>query len=317
MKILVTGGCGFIGSNIVEELVRRNHDVVVLDNLSLGRKESLKSVNGSVEIIEGDIRDEKIVSKAAGGCDIIFNEAAASSSPMFMKSLKDAVSVNVNGFINVLNAAKDNSARLIYASTSSIYGNSLPPLKEDMKTFPVNFYSTTKLMNEHFAALYSKEHGLETVGFRYMSVYGPHEESKRNFANLVTQFLWAMQKDEQPVIYGDGTQTRDFTYAKDVVHANILAMKSEKKFSGEVLNVGTGVPTSLNELVAVLNRLLKKNIMPKYVPNTVKNYIAAQETDISRIRDVLGFTPRFTLEDGIRDMIKLDRSCLNGMFCSP
>lgn len=302
MKILVTGGAGFIGSNIAEELVKLGHDVVVLDNFFMGREENLKSVIKSVTLVKGDIRDEKLVSKASSNCDVIFNEAAASSSPMFFKDLRGAVSVNVDGFINVLNAARDNSARLIYASTSSIYGNNPPPLKEDMNVYPVNFYSSTKLINEHFASLFSKEYGIESVGLRYMSVYGPHEESKGMFANLVSQFLWAMQKDEQPVIYGDGSQTRDFTYVKDIVRANILAMKSMHG-SGDVFNAGSGVATSLNELVGILNKILGKKIKPKYVPNSVKNYISTQEADVSKIKKALGFETSFSLEEGIKDMI--------------
>ncbi len=303
MKILVTGGAGFIGSNIVEELVRLGHNVVVLDNLFMGSEENLRDVKDSITFVKGDIRDEKVVSKVSGGCDIIFNEAAASSSPMFFKDLRGAVSVNVDGFINVLNAAKDNSARLVYASTSSIYGNNSPPLKEDMEVHPVNFYSSTKLINEHLASLFSKEYGIESVGLRYMSVYGPHEESKGMFANLVSQFLWAMQKDEQPVIYGDGSQTRDFTYVKDIVRANIIAMKSMRG-SGDVFNVGSGNATSLNELVGILNKILGKKIKPKYVPNDVKNYISTQEADVSKIKKMLGFETGFSLEEGIRDMIK-------------
>ena len=226
MKILVTGGAGFVGSNLVEALVEKKHEVVVLDNFSLGRKENLKTVLGEVELVDGDLRDFDLIKKTTKNVDVIFNEAAASSSPMFKERLRDAVAVNVDGFVNILNAAKENGVKkVIYASTSSIYGNSPPPLKEDMKVVPVNFYASTKLLNEHLAILFSKEYGLETIGLRYMSVYGPKEQSKGIYANLVSQFLWSMQKGESPVIYGDDTQTRDLTYVKDVVKANILAME--------------------------------------------------------------------------------------------
>ncbi len=304
MKILVTGGAGFIGSNLVEELTKQGHDVVVLDNFYLGTKKNLEGLN--VEIVNGDIRDEKIVKKSANGIDCIFNQAAASSSPMFMENLRNAVSANIDGFVNILDAAKENSAKVIYASTSSIYANLSPPLREDMNVTPPNFYSVTKLANEHLAHVYTSEYGIETVGFRYMSVYGPKEDGKGVFANLVSQFLWAMQRDEQPVIYGDGAQTRDFVYVKDVVAANILAM--ERGRGSEVFNVGTGVATSLNSLIALLNRLLEKDINPKCIGMPVRNYINTQLADISKIKRILGFTPKYSLEDGIREMLETTSS---------
>ncbi|MFA4819913.1 MAG: SDR family NAD(P)-dependent oxidoreductase [Candidatus Aenigmatarchaeota archaeon] len=303
MKILVTGGTGFIGSNLVEALIADGHSVTVLDNFSLGKMENLTSVKNKIKVMNGDLRDLETVKKATKGVDIVFNEAAASSSPMFINDLKNAVSVNVDGFINVLNACRINDVeKLVYASTSSIYGNSKPPLREDMLVTPVNFYASTKLLNEHLAILFSREYGLETIGFRYMSIYGPHEESKGIYANLATQFLWAMQRNEQPVIYGDGTQTREFTYVMDVVAANLLAMNLKKNIGGEILNIGTGTCTSLNNLVAVINKILGKSIKPKYVKNTVKGYIDAQLSDITKIKTTLGYAPKYTLEKGLREM---------------
>jgi UDP-glucose 4-epimerase len=196
--------------------------------------------------------------------------------------------------------------KLVYASSSSVYGNAKPPMREDAHTPPVNFYASTKLFNEHYASLFSKEYGLETIGLRYMSVYGPREHSKGVFANLVSQFLWAMQKDEPPVIYGDGTQTRDFTFVSDIVQANILAMNSG--FSSEVFNVGTGRCVSLNELVSIINRLLGKSIEPRYIENKVKNYIAAQIGDITKARRMLGYSPRYDLETGISEILASEQA---------
>lgn len=301
MKILVTGGAGFIGSNIVEELVSQNHEVVVLDKFSLGTMINLESVKKKITVIKGDIRDEKTVEKASRGCDIISNQAAASSSPMFKSDLKGSVEINVVGFVNILNAArKNNVRRIVFASTSSIYGNNKPPLREDMKVEPPNFYSATKFNNEHMAKLFSQEYGIETIGFRYMSVYGPHEEPKGNLANLVSQFLWAMKKDESPVIYGNGKQTRDFVFVKDIVQANMLAIDTKKRFFGEIFNVGTGKTTSLNDMITMLNKILQKNIKPKYIPVPIKNYIETQIPDISKIKKELGYSPKYTLEDGIK-----------------
>jgi len=308
MKILVTGGAGFIGSHLVEELVKAGHSVTVLDNFSLGTDENLKAVRKKIEVVKGDIRDAELVKKLTNGVDIVFNLAAASSSPMFIDDLRKAVSVNVDGFINVLNACRDNKVKkLIYASTSSIYGNLKPPLREDMPTPPVNFYASTKLLNEHLAALFSREYGLETIGFRFLSVYGPHEKSKGIYANLATQFLRAIQNGEQPVIYGDGSQTREFTYVLDIVQAHMLAMNSKKNLAGEVFNVGTSKANSLNELVAVIDKVVGKSVRPKYIKNPVKNYIAAQLSDISKIRKMLGYEPKYTLEKGLKDIIVGDK----------
>lgn len=299
MRILVTGGAGFIGSSLVRELCK-NHEVVVFDNMFLGSEKSLEGCDAT--LTKGDITDAEAVSKASAGCDVIFNEAAASSSPMFKDDLRRCVAVNVDGFVNVMNAAKDNGiGRVIYASTSSIYGNSPSPLREDMKCVPVNMYASTKLMNEHIALLFGMENGIDTVGLRYMSVYGPGEEPKGIFANLVSQFLWTMKKGGRPVIYGDGSQTRDFTYVKDVVKANIMAMESGCK--SEIFNVGTGVETSLNGVVGILNNILGTDIEPEYVRNEVKNYISTQRADMSKIRKAVGFEPEFGLERGIRDIL--------------
>ena|SRR3989344_6720239 len=304
MKIVVTGGAGFVGSNLAIRLVSLGHDVVVLDDYSLGKARNLEPVAKDITMVHGDIRDAPTVINACAGADIIFNEAAASSSPMFMKDLNHAVSVNVNGFINILNAAREhNVKRVVYASSSVVYGNRPETLREELVLQPSNFYSATKLMNEHLAALFGQEYGLETVGLRYMSIYGPREETKGGYANLVSQFLWSMRKGEQPVIYGNGEQTRDFTYVKDAVEANILAMNSHRKMIGEIFNVGTGRSWSLNTLVQTLNRFLKTNVTAKYIEMPVKNYMASQRADLTKIRAALGYEPRYSLDDGIADLL--------------
>ncbi len=306
MKCLVTGGAGFIGSNLVKTLVAEGHEVIALDNFSLGRKENLAEVLKEIELIKGDVMDAGLLRRLTRDVEIIFHQAAASSSGMFMEKLGYAMAVNVQGFINLLETARENGVkRIVHASTSSIYGNSPPPLKEDDKVVPPNFYSASKLVCEHLGRIYSSEYGLETVALRYMSVYGPGERSKGKYANLVSQFLWAMQRGERPVIWGDGNQTRDFVYVKDVVRANLLAAKA-RGISGEVINVGTGKETTLNELVSILNGMLGTNIRPKYVRIPVKNYIFRQRADMRKARRLLGYEPLYSLRDGIRELLKID-----------
>jgi len=312
-KIVITGAAGFIGSNLTIELWKRGYSVVALDNFSLGRQDNLSSVFQQanqasippVSIIEGNITDEKKILEITKGAYAVVNIAAASASPMFsMGNVRDAVKTNVDGFLTILKAAvQNNVAKVIYASTSSIYGNNVPPLTEDMLVVPPNMYAATKLMNEYCAALFSKDYGIETIGLRFLSIYGPNEESKGSYANLATQFLQAMMRDEQPVIYGDGTQTRDFTYVQDVVQAIVLALESSKKLYGEVFNVGSGASHSLNELVHLINQLLGKQITPKYIKNPIKNYIQSQDSDITKAKTMLGFTPRYSLQQGLQEMI--------------
>lgn len=305
MKVLVTGGAGFIGSHLVEALLERGHEVVILDNFFLGRRENLVPFLREVELVRGSVTDAKLLRRITRGVDLIFHQAAASSSPMFMKDLEGAFYVNVMGFLRLLEAAKESGVgRVVHASTSSIYGSNPVPWREDMKVEPPNFYAASKLACEHLGRLYSLEHGVETVALRYMSVYGPREESKGGYANLVSQFLWWMEKGERPVIWGNGRQTRDFVYVKDVVRANLLAAKA-RRVSGEVINVGTGKETSLNELVGILNRILGTDLKPKYVKIPVKNYIFRQKADLRKARRLLGYQPEYTLEEGIREILRL------------
>ena len=290
MKILITGGAGFIGSNLAEALVREGHEVIILDNYMHGHDSNISSIRKDIRLVKGSILDFALIKKISIGCDVIFNQAAAPSSPMFMKDLRTCTLINVDGFINVLNAAKENNVkRVVYASTSSIYGNNRPPLREDMKVGPVNFYSTTKLLNEHYAMLFSAEYGIETVGLRYFSIYGPNEIHKGPggiYANLVSQFIWAIKNNKNPVIYGDGTQKRDFTYVKDVAQANMLAMESKKKLFGEIFNVATGKTVSFNDLVSIINKVLRTDVTPKYISMPVKNYIKNQAADMTKIRKI-------------------------------
>lgn len=301
MKILVTGGAGFIGSNLVKELVKQGHEVTVLDNYFLGCEENLKDVKDKINLVVGDIKDFELVNKLMKGVDFVFHEAAASSAPMYDKNLQEVVSFNIKGFLNILISAEQNNVkRVIYASTSSIYGDLDIPHKEEMLVTPPNFYSATKYSMEHLAKIFTEKYALETVGFRYFSVYGPNEKAKGRYANIISQFLWDMKDGKRPVIYGDGEQTRDFTYVKDIVKANILAMDMEKKIGGEVFNIGTGKRNSFNEIIEILNKVLGKSIKPVYIENPIKNYVSHTLAGIKKAEKLLGFTAKYSLVEGIK-----------------
>jgi len=302
-EVLVTGGAGFIGSNLAHELVRRGYKVTVLDDMFLGRAYNLADIKGKIKFVRGSIADARLVEKLARGKKFVFNIAARSSAPMYEPDPRRATYESFNGFLNVLVAAKKAGAKkVVYASSSSVYANLPPPGREDaaIDFSMLTGYSAAKMACEIFAAYFQAVYDVKTVGLRFFSVYGPRERHKKNFANVVSQFLWQMRKNQRPVIYGDGSQARDYIYVDDVVRAIILA--AEKPATG-IFNVGTGRATSYNEVVALLNKILGKNIKPKYVPNPIKNYVQTTLADTSKAEKELGFKAEFTLEQGLRDLI--------------
>ena len=309
MKCLVTGGAGFVGSNIVLALVEKGYDVIVFDDYSLGSEKNLAGVKDKIRITRGDIRDLEIIRKLTNGVDCIFHQAAASSTIMFLSDLRNALSVNIDGFLNVLTAAMENGVkRVVYASSSTVYGNSPIPFTEDVKPMPGNFYASSKLCGEYLAGSFSKVHGLETVGLRYMGIYGPGELQKGLAASVVTQFLYRMKNNERPDIYENGEQTRDLVYVKDIVQANLRAGECPEKLLGEVFNVGTGTQTTFNRLVRVLNEALGTNIVPTYMPVPYAGYQLHQLADISLIKQRLGYQPGYDLETGIGETIDFYKS---------
>ncbi len=302
---MVTGGAGFIGSNIVKASLKKGWEVRVIDNFLLGKSTNLDDMRDEIEILNGDIRDEKLIKKATRGIDYIFHQAAISSSQMFVPDPSLGISVNVQGFSKLLRYAHENGAkRVVHASTSTIYGALKPPFRENIRIERCgNFYSMTKLAAEHLAKTFTAERGLETVGLRYFSVYGPGEKQKGKYANLITQFLWGLEKGERPIIYGDGKQTRDFIYVEDVARANLLAA-AKKKASGEVFNVGTGNPVTVNAATALLNKYLVTKIAPKYAPNPITGYVYKHQADTAKARKILGFNAQVQFEKGLKMLIK-------------
>lgn len=305
MRVLVTGGAGFIGSNIVRESLKKRWEVRVLDNFFLGKSDNLDDVMDEIELFRGDICDEKLMKKATRGVDYVFHQAAISSSQMFVPDPSLGISVNVMGFANLLRWAHENGVgRVVHASTSTIYGSLPTPFKEDVYIPKCgNFYSMTKFAAEHLAKTFTAERGLETVGLRYFSVYGPGEGPKGKYANLITQFVWGMKKGERPLIYGDGKQTRDFIYVGDVAHANFLAA-TKKGVAGEVFNVGTGRPISVNDATALLSKYMGKNIKPKYAPNPITGYVYRHQADTRKARKLLGFEAKVPFEKGLKTLIE-------------
>ncbi len=208
----------------------------------------------------------------------------------------------INDAIEIFGYAENVGCKVVYASSSSIYNGNRPPYREDIPIHVTDYYTECRYAIERLAKLYNVLHGVKSVGLRFFSVYGPREEYKGRYANLVSQFLWARSKDESLLIYGDGTQTRDFVHVSDVVDALILSM--EKNFESEVFNVGTGTAYSLNQLVSILNKKLDKSIKPTYEPNSIKNYVDHTLADTTKAEKILGFKAKTSLEKGIADLIR-------------
>ena len=309
IRVLITGGAGFIGSNIAARLNRNgSYKVVVLDSLFQGATKNLQGLD--VEFIQGSVMDQEVVNAASKDVDYVFHEAALSSSPMILKDFKRGLDVNVTGFLNVMEAAvKNNVSKVIFASTSSMYSGNPFPYSEGQEIRPNTPYEASFRCREVVAHAYWKTFNMPSVGLRYFSVYGPRERGKGPYANNISQFIWTMLKGESPIIYGDGSQTRDFTFVEDVVEANILAMKHKDEF--EIFNVGTGVGTDFNGLVALLNKTLGTSLPPRYVPNPIGNYVQHTVADISKIRQSLGFEPKWPLEKGVKIVAEYYRDSSN------
>lgn len=309
-KMLVTGGAGFIGSNIAEELLRKGHSVRVLDNLTTGRKGNIDTIKDSIEVINGDIRKLDVVKKAVEDMDYVFHLAAQVSVPMSVENPLLTEEVNVMGTLNVLKASKDSGIkRVIYSSSCAIYGDASDmPIKENTQKRPLSPYALTKLVSEEYCKLFYKQYGLKTVSLRYFNAYGPMQNPESLYAAVIPKFICLLLKDEQPVIYGDGKQTRDFVFVRDVIQANILAINT-KGISGHVFNIGSGKATSVNELFEIICNILGKDVKPKYEKprhGDIKHSLA----DITKARKRLGYEPKYTLEEGLEKTVEWLKSSL-------
>ncbi|MBP7067369.1 MAG: NAD-dependent epimerase/dehydratase family protein [Methanothrix sp.] len=296
MSILVTGGAGFIGSNLTEDLLASGEEVVVLDNMHTGSKTNLDDLDGCLKVVQASCNQ---IPRLNLNPEEIYHLGIPSSSPMYKKD-PFLVGEAINGTTAIFELARRTGARVIYASSSSLYNGLNPPHREDMTIQVTDYYTEARLAIERIAELYKRLFDVNSVGMRFFSVYGPKERTKKQYANMVTQFLWEMQEGRSPVIFGDGSQTRDFTYVKDIVRALQLAMDSN--YHG-VLNAGTGKAYSFNDVIRMLNQKLESAIEPTYTENPIKNYVQHTLADTSKCRAILKFEAQFTLVEGIRRLV--------------
>jgi nucleoside-diphosphate-sugar epimerase len=299
MKYLVTGGGGFIGSNIVEELLKKGHSVRVLDNFSTGRRENISKYSKDIELIEGDIRSTHTVNEAVKNIDVILHQAALPSVP---RSINDPITsndVNVGGTLNILDSARlNNVKRVVFASSSSIYGdNPELPKKEDMNPNPLSPYAVSKLTGEKYCLVFSQIYSLETVCLRYFNVFGPNQDPNSQYSAVIPKFIKSALNDEEIIIYGDGEQSRDFTYVANVVYANLLASEIELK-AGIVMNCACHDRISLNELIKFISDLTGKKITPKY-DSARTGDIKHSFADISLAKNILKYEPIIDFNKGL------------------
>jgi len=296
---LVTGGAGFIGSHIVERLLKDGKQVRVIDNFVTGKRENLNGHIAKLELVEGDILDLELVRKAVEGIEVIFHQAALRSVPLSVDNPLATNEVNTQGTLNILLAARDSGVkRVVYASSSSVYGDSPRlPKTEDQATAPISPYAVSKLAGENYCSVFTKVYGLETISLRYFNVFGPRQDPRSQYAAVIPKFISRALKGKPLEVHGDGLQSRDFTYIDDVVQANLLAAALEKGF-GEAFNVAKGKAYSLLDLIAALSRILGKNLQWVHTPSRqgdVRHTLA----DISKARRVLGYKVHTEFEQGL------------------
>ncbi len=303
MRYLVTGGAGFIGSHLSEALAAEGHEVVIIDDLSSGKAGNIKNLidSNSVKFHRGSITDPPFLKRHIRDIDGIFHQAAFVSVP---GSIEDPIlnhDVNITGTLNILAAARDAAVRkVILASSAAVYGN-LPglPKQEEMPVDPWSPYALSKLTGEYYAILFRELYGLQTLSLRYFNVYGPRQDPYSDYAAVIPKFINRLENGEPPVIYGDGTQTRDFVFVRDVVQANIRAMESD---ACGVFNVASGIQTSVNELADSLCNLFKFPGKPIHKPGRAGE-VKYSVADISRALNAFGYTPEYSLDDGLRIML--------------
>lgn len=303
---LVTGGAGFIGSNLVEALLRRGDRVRVLDNFATGKRENLQPFVSAIELVEGDLRSYHIVREAVNGVDFILHQAALPSVP---RSIKDPITsdeVNVAGTLNVLQAAREAGVRrVVYASSSSIYGDlEAMPKTEDMLPKPLSPYAVSKMAGEKYCQVFTRLYGLETVSLRYFNVFGPRQDPNSQYSAVIPKFVLSIMNGTSPQVHGDGEQSRDFTFIANVVQANLLACEEgHEQLAGEVFNIACGRRITINTLVQTINELLGTKVAVDYVPSRpgdVKHSLA----NIGKAQQFLGYKPDADFKKGLAAVVE-------------
>ena len=303
MKYIVTGGAGFIGSYIVEELARQQHELVIFDNLFSGKMDNIKPFlkKKNVTFVKGSITDLSVLKKIFEGADGIFHEGAIASVPRSIANPFATNEVNVNGTLNILIAARDCGVRkVVFASSSSVYGNTPElPKHEDMTPNPLSPYAVSKLTGEYYLKVFSEVYGLKTLSLRYFNVFGPRQDPKSEYAAVIPRFITKILRHESPTIYGDGGQTRDFTYVKDVVQANIRAMESDAQ---GVFNVAYCKRIDLNELASMIMEITGITVPLVYEPSRTGD-VRDSLADIRRAQKAFGYSPEYTVKKGLEETI--------------
>ena len=302
--VLVTGGTGFIGSNIVEDLLNEGYDVRILDNFHSGYERNVSEFHNKIEIVKGDIRNYELVKKSLKDVDYVSHQAALISVTDSVKNPVPISEVNVLGTLNLLAASRDSGVRkIVYASSSAVYGNSREiPFKESVRSEPISPYGLTKLSNEQYFQMFHELYGLESVGLRYFNVFGPRQSPDSQYSAVIPKFINKMMNNERPTVYGDGNQTRDFIYVKDVSRININSFDS-RITGGEVFNIGYGKGISINYLVNEINNILGKDIKPIYEESRPGDPISSV-ADISNAIKYLNFKPTFDIIEGLKHTIE-------------
>jgi nucleoside-diphosphate-sugar epimerase len=308
-KVLVTGGAGFIGSNLSEELTRRGAKVTIIDNLTTGSRENLDEINGNFEFIEGDINDDAALSKAIEGVEIVFHQAALPSVPRSVDDPAETHRVCLDGTFNLLIKSRASGVkRFIYAASSSAYGDQpVLPKVESMRPDPLSPYAVAKLAGEYYCSAFHNVYGLETISLRYFNVFGPRQNPGSMYSGVISRFIDSLLTDKPAIIYGDGEQSRDFTYIDNVVDANLKAAQTTKGL-GEAMNVANGVRITLNELLEILKKITgKPDAVAEHKPPRSGD-VKHSQADNSRAVECLGYKELVGLEDGLRKTIEWWRS---------
>ena len=311
-NVLVTGGAGFIGSNLTEALLQRGHFVRVLDDFSTGKRENLifNKTYPSLEIVEGDIRDLNTCQKAIKGTEYVFHQAALPSVQRSVEDPKTSNAVNAGGTLNILLAAREERMkRVIYASSSSIYGDTPTlPKHEGMPSDPLSPYALQKYIGEQYCRLFYQLYGLETISLRYFNIFGPKQDPNSLYSAVIPKFIDALLQGRPPIIFGDGEQSRDFTYIENVVQANLLAISAEH-LHGEAINIACGKRTSLNQLLNILKEILKSKLSPLYQEprqGDVRHSLA----DIRKGKEILNYETTVDVEMGLEKTVEFFRKAL-------